>query len=68
VPKNTPIEIIDKLNKEIGAGLADPKIRARIVDLGGVVLAGSPVAFGSLIADNTEKFADVIKFAGNKPE
>jgi tripartite-type tricarboxylate transporter receptor subunit TctC len=67
-PKNTPIEIIDKLNKEIGVGLADPKIRARIADLGGVVLAGSPVAFGSLIADNTEKFADVIKFAGITPE
>jgi tripartite-type tricarboxylate transporter receptor subunit TctC len=68
VPKNTPVEIIDKLNKEIGVGLTDSKIKARIADLGGVVLAGSPAAFGRLISDDTEKFANVIKLASIKPE
>ena len=67
-PKNTPAEIVDKLNKEINAGLADPKIKARLADLGGTVLAGSPADFGKLIADETEKWAKVIKFAGIKPE
>ena len=67
-PKNTPAEIIDKLNKEINAGLADPKMKARLADLGGTVLAGSPADFGKLIADETEKWAKVIKFAGIKPE
>ena len=66
-PKNTPAEIIDKLNKEINAGLADPKIKARLADFGGTVLAGSPADFGKLIADETEKWAKVIKFAGIKP-
>jgi tripartite-type tricarboxylate transporter receptor subunit TctC len=68
VPKNTPAEIIEKLNKEINAALADPKIKARLVDLGGTVLPGSPAEFGKLIADETEKWAKVIKFAGIKPE
>jgi tripartite-type tricarboxylate transporter receptor subunit TctC len=67
-PKNTPVEFIDKLNKEIGVGLTDSKIKARIADLGGVVLAGSPAAFGRLISDDTEKFANVIKLASIKPE
>ena len=67
-PKNTPIEIIDKLNKEINAGLADPKIKARLADLGGTLLAGSPADFGKLIADETEKWGKVVKFAGLKPE
>src|SRR5262245_42475823 len=67
-PKNTPADIVDKLNKEINAGLADPKIKARIADLGGTVLAGSPADFGKLIAEETEKWAKVIKFAGIKPE
>jgi tripartite-type tricarboxylate transporter receptor subunit TctC len=67
-PKNTPAEIIDKLNEEIRAGLADGKINARIVELGGTVLAGSPAAFGKLVSDDTEKWAKVIKFAGIKPE
>ena len=67
-PKNTPAEIIDKLNKEINAALADPKIKARLADLGGTALAGSPADFGKLIADETEKWAKVIKFAGIKPE
>ena len=67
-PKNTPAEIIDKLNKEINAALADPKMKARLADMGGTVLAGSPADFGKLIADETEKWAKVVKFAGIKPE
>jgi len=67
-PRNTPTEIIDRLNKEIGAGLADPKIVARIAELGGTVLAGSPAAFGRLVSDDIEKWAKVIKFAGIKVE
>jgi tripartite-type tricarboxylate transporter receptor subunit TctC len=67
-PKNTPAEIIDKLNKAIGIGLTDPRINARIAELGGIALAGSPAAFGRLISDDTEKFAKVIQFAGIKPE
>jgi tripartite-type tricarboxylate transporter receptor subunit TctC len=67
-PKNTPAEIIDTLNKEINAALADPKLKARLADVGGTVLAGSPADFGKLIADETEKWAKVIKFAGIKLE
>jgi tripartite-type tricarboxylate transporter receptor subunit TctC len=67
-PKNTPSQIIDKLNETINAGLADPKIKARLADLGGTPLVGSPADFGKLIADETEKWATVIKFAGIKPE
>jgi tripartite-type tricarboxylate transporter receptor subunit TctC len=67
-PKGTPAEIIDKLNREITAGLADPKIKARLADLGCVVLALPPADFGKLIADETEKWAKVVKFAGMKPE
>jgi tripartite-type tricarboxylate transporter receptor subunit TctC len=66
-PKNTPAEIVEKLNKEINAGLAAPKMKARLADLGGTVLPGSPAEFGKLIADETEKWAKVIKFAGIKP-
>ena len=66
-PKSTPPEIIDKLNKDINAALADPKLRARYVDLGGMILPGSPADFGSLIAADTEKWAKVIDFAGIKP-
>jgi tripartite-type tricarboxylate transporter receptor subunit TctC len=68
VPRSTPAEIIDKLNKEINAGLADPRLRARLADLSGTVLAGSPADLGKLIADETEKWGKVIKFAGIKPE
>ena len=60
-PKNTPIEIIDKLNNEINAALADPSMKARLADLGGTVLAGSPADFGKLIADETEKWGNVIR-------
>jgi tripartite-type tricarboxylate transporter receptor subunit TctC len=64
-PRNTPAEIVDRLNKETNAGLADPKIKARL-ELGGTVLPGSPADFGKLIADETEKWAKVVKFAGIK--
>jgi tripartite-type tricarboxylate transporter receptor subunit TctC len=67
-PKKTPTEIIDKLNTEINAALADPKIRAGLADMGGVVLAGSPADFGKLIADETEKWAKVVKFSGARPD
>ena len=60
-PKDTATEIIDKLNKEINAGLADPKMKAQLADLGGTVLAGSPAEFGRLIADETEKWGNVIR-------
>jgi len=68
VPKNTPSEIIDKLNKEINAGLGDLKMKARLADLGGTPLVGSPADFSRLIAEDTEKWAKVIKFAGIKLE
>jgi tripartite-type tricarboxylate transporter receptor subunit TctC len=67
-PKGTPAEIIDRLNKEINAGLADPKIKARVADMGGMVLAGSPADLGKLIADETEKWGKVVKFSGAKPD
>jgi tripartite-type tricarboxylate transporter receptor subunit TctC len=67
-PKNTPAEIVDKLNKEINAGLADPKIKVRLADLGNIGLALSPADFGKLIADETEKWSKVVKFSGAKPD
>ena len=67
-PRNTPAEIIERLNKEINAGLADPKIKARIADLGGTRTCGSPADFGKLIADETEKWGKVIRVAGIKPD
>jgi len=67
-PRNTPVEIIDKLNREINTALADPKIKAQLADLGSPALAGSPADFGKHIADETEKWAKVIKFAGIKAE
>jgi tripartite-type tricarboxylate transporter receptor subunit TctC len=68
VPKNTPTEIVDKLNKEINAALADPKIKARLAELGGTVLAGSPTDFRKLIADETEKWGNVIRALNIKAE
>ena len=65
-PKNTPAEIVDKLNKEVNAALADPKMRARLADLGGTPLPGSPADFGKLIADETEKWGAAVKFSGAK--
>jgi tripartite-type tricarboxylate transporter receptor subunit TctC len=67
-PKNTPVEIVDKLNKEINAGLADLNMKARLADLGGTVLAGSPADFGKLIAEETEKWGKVVKFSGAKAD
>jgi tripartite-type tricarboxylate transporter receptor subunit TctC len=67
-PKSTPAEIVDKLNKEINAGLADPKLKARFVDLGGTMFALSPAEFGKLIVDETEKWARVIRAANIKAE
>jgi tripartite-type tricarboxylate transporter receptor subunit TctC len=67
-PKNTPVEIIDKLNKETNAGLVDPKMKAQLADLGSTPLLGSPEDFGRLIADETDKWAKVIKFADIKAE
>jgi tripartite-type tricarboxylate transporter receptor subunit TctC len=67
-PKSTPAEIVDKLNSEINAGLADPKMKARLADLGGTVLALSPAEFGKLIADETEKWGRVIRAAHIKAE
>ncbi len=66
-PKNTPAEIVDRLNKEINAAIADPKIRARLDDLASMALAGSPTDFGKHIADETEKWGKVIRAANIKP-
>jgi len=67
-PKNTPAEIIGRLNTEINAALTDPKMKARLADLGGTVIAGSSADFGKLIADETEKWAKVIRIANIKPQ
>jgi tripartite-type tricarboxylate transporter receptor subunit TctC len=66
-PKSTPAEIVDKLNRDINVALADPRMKLRLAELGGTMLAGSPADFGKLIADETEKWAKVVKFAGIKP-
>jgi tripartite-type tricarboxylate transporter receptor subunit TctC len=68
VPKNTPVDIVEKLNREINAAFVDPRMKARFADLGGTSLAGPPADFGKLIADETEKWGKVVKFAGLKPE
>jgi tripartite-type tricarboxylate transporter receptor subunit TctC len=67
-PKNTPVGIVDRLNREINDALADPSIKAKIAELGGVVLPGSPDDFGKLIAEETDKWAKVVRFAGIKPD
>ena len=67
-PRNTPAQIVDRLNAEINAGLGDPKMRARLADLGGVPMAVTPGEFGKFIADETEKWGKVVKFSGAKPE
>jgi tripartite-type tricarboxylate transporter receptor subunit TctC len=67
-PKHTPAQIVEKLNKEINAGLADSKLKARFADLGATVFVVSPADFGKFIADETEKWGKVIKFAGAKAE
>ena len=63
-----PVEIVDKLNREINAALSDPRIRARLAEVGGTVLAGTPAEFSKLIADETEKWGKVIRAANIKPE
>ena len=68
VPKNTPTEIVDRLNKEINAGLADRKLGARLAELDGMVLGGSPAEFGKLIAEETGKWRKVIRLANIKPD
>ena len=65
-PKKTPTEIVEKLNKDINAALANPKLQARFADLGGTVLPGSPAEFGKLIAEETEKWGKVIRTANIK--
>jgi tripartite-type tricarboxylate transporter receptor subunit TctC len=67
-PRGTPVEIIQILNRETNAGLADPRIEARLTDMGGMLLTGSPADFGMLIASETEKWGQVIKLAGIKAE
>jgi tripartite-type tricarboxylate transporter receptor subunit TctC len=68
VPRGTPTEVIDKINNEVNAALADPRMKARFTDLGGIVIGGSPADFGKLIADETEKWAKVVRAANIKAE
>jgi tripartite-type tricarboxylate transporter receptor subunit TctC len=68
VPKNTPLEIVEKLNKAINESLADPKIKLQIAEVGGTVFPGSPEDFGNLIASETEKWSQVVKFSGAKAD
>src|SRR5262245_31988507 len=68
VPKNTPADIVQKLNSEMNAVLGDPKVIARLAEIGGVPLPMTPVQFGQFVADETEKWAKVVKFVGIKPE
>jgi len=67
-PKGTPVQIIERLNREISAAVADPGMKARLTELGGTVIGGTPAEFGKVIADETDKWAKVIKFANIKPE
>jgi len=67
-PRNTPAEIVDKLNKAINATLAEPAIKARLADMGATLLVGSPADFGKIIVDETEKWAKVVKFSGARPD
>jgi tripartite-type tricarboxylate transporter receptor subunit TctC len=67
-PRNTPTGIADKLNRDINAILADPKLNARFADLGASALVASPAEFGKLMVDETEKWAKVVKFSGAKAD
>jgi len=67
-PRNTPVDVIDKLNREINAGLADPKIKQRLAELGGTVLPLTPAEFAKFVADDTDKWGKVVKLTGAKPD
>ena len=67
-PRNTPAELIERLNKEVNISIADPKFEARLANMAGTVLSGSPADFGKLISDETNKWAKVIQAANVKPE
>jgi tripartite-type tricarboxylate transporter receptor subunit TctC len=67
-PRRTPAEIVERLNRQVNAGLADPELRGKLADLGGTVVASSPAGFGKLIAEETEKWGRVVKFSGAKPD
>jgi tripartite-type tricarboxylate transporter receptor subunit TctC len=67
-PKKTPPQIIERLNREINAVLAEPAMKARLIELGGEPLIGTPEAFGAMIAAETEKWEKVVKFSGAKVE
>jgi tripartite-type tricarboxylate transporter receptor subunit TctC len=67
-PKGTPAEIVDRLNREINVILADPKAKARVAEMGATLITGSPADFGRLVADETEKWGKVVKFAGAKAD
>jgi tripartite-type tricarboxylate transporter receptor subunit TctC len=67
-PRNTPAEVVEVLNKAVNAGLADPKLKARLADLGNVPLPGPPATFGKLIDEEAEKWGKVIRFAGIKSQ
>ena len=67
-PKDTPADIVGKLNKDINAALADPKVKARLIELGCTLMPGTPADFTRHIADETEKWAKVVRFAGLKAE
>jgi tripartite-type tricarboxylate transporter receptor subunit TctC len=67
-PKGTPIDVVDRLNKEINLGLADPQMKSKLSSFGYTIVGGTSADFGKLIADETEKWAKVVKFAGIKPE
>jgi tripartite-type tricarboxylate transporter receptor subunit TctC len=67
-PKNTPQDVIDKINVEVNKGLVDPKLLVRFVDLGGIAVKGTPTDFGRLIAADTEKWSKAVRFSGARPE
>jgi tripartite-type tricarboxylate transporter receptor subunit TctC len=67
-PRNTPAEIVEKLNREINAALADPKLKARLAELGAVPLSGSPADYAKLVADETDKWGKVVKLSGARPD
>jgi tripartite-type tricarboxylate transporter receptor subunit TctC len=67
-PRNTPADIVDKLNAEINSALADPRMKARVTDMGGATLASSPAQFAAIVAAEVDKWGKVVKFSGAKPD